>query len=143
MLKKGILAVIAVYLVWTGLDYVIHVVILGQAYMDTAQYWRPEAEMKMGLMQVVSVLYAISFVAIYVRLIGEKSARKGLEYGCWLGFGTGVAMGYGMYSVMPIPYFMAITWFLGSWVECLAAGLVTGLIVCEKKATAEAAPAQA
>jgi hypothetical protein len=98
-------------------------------------------EMKMGLIMVVTLLAAIAFVAVYARLICDKCVKKGLEYGFWFGFGTGVSMGYGTYSVMAIPYFMALTWFIGSMVNALAAGLVTGLIVRQPKADREATAA--
>ena len=38
-------------------------------------------------------------------------------------------MGYGSYSYMPIPYSLALGWFLASTVEGVAAGVVVGLIV--------------
>ena len=37
-------------------------------------------------------------------------------------------MGYGSYVVMPIPYSMALTWFLGSLVEAVVAGLIVGFV---------------
>jgi hypothetical protein len=40
-------------------------------------------------------------------------------------------MGYGSYSVMPIPYHMALTWFLGSVVEASVGGMIAGLIIKE------------
>ncbi|MFH1068498.1 MAG: hypothetical protein V1794_02650 [Candidatus Glassbacteria bacterium] len=138
MFKKSIFAVVAVFVVWTALDYVIHQLILGPAYAATAQLWRPMEEIKMGLMTLVTLLAAIAFVAVYARLIGDKCLTKGLEYGFWFGFGAGVSMGYGMYSVTPISCFMASTWFIGSLVEALAAGLVTGLIVRQPNAAPQA-----
>ena len=30
---------------------------------------------------------------------------------------------------MPIPYIMALAWFLGTWVEFTVAGLLAGLII--------------
>jgi hypothetical protein len=53
----------------------------------------------------------------------------GLKYGLLFGLGAGVSMGYGSYSVMPIPYHMAFTWFLGSVVEATVGGLILGAIV--------------
>jgi hypothetical protein len=38
-------------------------------------------------------------------------------------------MGYGSYSVMPIPYKMAFIWFFGSVVETTSGGLLLGLII--------------
>tara|TARA_Y100000588_G_scaffold393563_1_gene510049 strand:- start:2501 stop:2764 length:264 start_codon:yes stop_codon:yes gene_type:complete len=60
-------------------------------------------------MHVVVLILSIAFVFIYKVLCGEKDAMKGMKYGIWFG----VAVGYGTYSVMPIPYSMSLTWFLG------------------------------
>jgi hypothetical protein len=38
-------------------------------------------------------------------------------------------MAYGSYAVMPIPYAMALTWFLGSVVKITIGGLILGAIV--------------
>jgi hypothetical protein len=43
-------------------------------------------------------------------------------------------MGYGSYSVMPIPYHMALTWFLGAVSEAMVGGVILGAIVREESA---------
>ncbi|MBW7997119.1 MAG: hypothetical protein FVQ81_11235 [Candidatus Glassbacteria bacterium] len=134
MNKRVLIAILLVYLCWFALDFVIHEMILGDTYEATARFWRPMAEMKRGLLQVVSIIAATSFVLIYSLWFKEQSAMAGLKYGLLFGLGTGVGMGYGMYSVMPIPYFMAFTWFMGTVVEAGVAGLVTGLVVREPAA---------
>jgi hypothetical protein len=40
-------------------------------------------------------------------------------------------MGYGSNSVMPIPYNMAFTWFLGCVIEAGVGGIILGLIAKE------------
>ncbi len=55
----------------------------------------------------------------------------GLKYGLLFGLSAGVPMGYGSYSVMPIPYYMAFTWCFGSVVEALVGGLIIGSIIRE------------
>lgn len=52
-----------------------------------------------------------------------------MKYGFLYGIAVGVGMGYGTYSVMPIPYFMALTWFLGSVLEATLGGLLLGIII--------------
>ena len=52
------------------------------------------------------------------------------------GLVSGISMGYGSYSVMPIPYFMALSWFLGSLVEMGLAGWLMGVIVKEGEVSA-------
>lgn len=128
-MKRTILAVLAVFVTWSVLDCVIHGLILGSTYAVTPALWRPKAEMKMGLMYVTVLVSAAAFVYIYARFIAEKGVRTAVLYGLIFGIGAGVPMGYGTYSVMPIPYVMAFVWFAGSVVEAVAAGLVTGLII--------------
>ena len=130
-MKKIILSVIAVFFAWSIMDYIIHGVILRSSYIATASLWRPMGEMKMGVMYLAVLIAAIAFVVIFSRFFSKKGIVPGLKYGLWFGFGAGVSMGYGSYSVMPIPYHMAFTWFLGSVIESAVGGLILGTIIKE------------
>src|SRR4030042_4589693 len=126
MVKKIIFSVIIVFVVWSILDFVIHQLILGASYQATANLWRPMAEMKMGLMYVVVFLVSIAFVCLYALFVGNRGIKTGFFFGLLYGLGAGISMGYGTYSVLPIPYHMALTWFLGTVAECTIAGLIVG-----------------
>ena len=41
MVKKIIIAIIAVFILWSILDFVIHGVLLSEAYKATVELWRP------------------------------------------------------------------------------------------------------
>jgi hypothetical protein len=129
--KKIVLGGVAVFVLWSVLDFVIHGIILRGAYEATAHLWRPMAEMKYGVMYVAVFIAALAFAAIYGLLVGAKSLATGAKFGLIFGIGAGVAMGYGTYSMMPIPYSMAFTWFLGSAIEYTLAGCLVGLIIKE------------
>jgi hypothetical protein len=131
MVKRIVLAVLAVFVAWSAIDFVIHGVLLAQTYQDTAQLWRPMEQMKMGLMRVVVLIAATVFVCLYACFVGKKSVATAVKFGLLFGLGAGISMGYGTYAVQPIPYKIAITWFLGTVVETTVAGLLTGLIVKE------------
>jgi hypothetical protein len=131
MIKRILLAVVVVFVVWSVIDFVIHGVLLAQAYRDTAQLWRPMEQMKVGLMRVVVLISATVFVCLYAFFVGKKSVATALKFGLLFGLGAGISMGYGTYAVQPIPYKIAITWFLGTVVQATVAGLLTGLIVKE------------
>ncbi|MCG3198282.1 MAG: hypothetical protein HUU16_03835 [Candidatus Omnitrophica bacterium] len=130
-MKKVLIAIVAVFVAWSVLDILIHGVMLRPSYEASASLWRPEAEMKMGLLYVVTLICAVTFVLIYHLLISSKSLAKGIQYGLLYGIGTGIGMGYGSYAFMPMPYLMALVWFLGSVVECVVAGVIVGAIVTE------------
>ncbi len=131
-MKRFILSIIAVAVAWSILDFITHSLLLAPVYKQTASLWRPEAEMKMWLMNVVTLLSAIFFSAIYYYLI-EKSLKNGVLYGLLFGLATGISMGYGTYTFMPIPYSLALSWFLSSVVNCVVAGALLGLILKEEQ----------
>lgn len=133
MLKKYLLSVVAVFVLWSALDFLIHGVILSQAYQATAWLWRPMAEMKIGLMHFVTLVIAAVFVGIYVLLVNPKSVKTGLLYGLLLGLFSGVPMAFGTYSYMPITMDIAAVWFLGAMIEMALAGLCIGAIIKDKK----------
>jgi len=131
MKKKILLTGVLVFVLWAVLDFIVHGLILRSAYASTASLWRPIAEMKMGLMYVTIFIAALAFSSIYGYLVTKKSLMTGLTYGFLYGIAVGVGMGYGSYSMMPIPYSMALTWFLSTVLEAILGGLLLGTVIKE------------
>lgn len=129
MVKRFILAAVSIFIAWSVLDFIIHGVILSSTYQATAQLWRPMAEMKMGLMYVVTAVGALAFAGLYTKLVSNKSLATGLLYGLIFGIAEGFPMGFGTYSFMPIPMFLAAAWFVGTLVETIVGGAIVGAIV--------------
>jgi len=118
-MKKAILSILAVFIAWSAMDFVIHGVILRSSYAATVSLWRPMSEMKTSLMYFSVFIASLAFVLIYSQFFSRKGIFTGLKYGLLFGLSAGVPMGYGSYSVMPIPYHMAFTWCFGSVVEAI------------------------
>ena len=131
MNKRIIIGIVAIFVAWQVLDFVLHGLILASTYQATAPLWRPMPEMKMGLMRLVCLVSAVSFVCLYAWLVRPKSWATGLSYGLIFGVGTGISMGFGTFCVMPIPQSLAMAWFIGTIVETSVAGLLVGWIVKE------------
>ncbi len=126
---RYIIAVVAVFITWSVLDYVIHGVILASAYEETMEMWRPMEEMKMWLVYVATAVMAVTFTALYGFLAKIKTPLSGLIFGVLYGIASGFPAGFGSYSFMPIPLEMAVTWFVGMTVEAALAGLLIGIIL--------------
>ena len=139
-MKRGILAVAAVFVAWWVLDYLLHMVILSGSYQETAHLWSSQEDMKTGLMLLNSLIIASIFVYIYAKFFARKGTCTGVTYGLLVGISWGISMGYGSYSVMPIPYHMALAWFLGTVVKMTLGGLLLGLIIRDE--TPASIPAQ-
>jgi hypothetical protein len=129
MVKKILLAGLAVFVAWEILDFVFHGLFLGSTYATLPNVFRAQADMKIGLMVAVVLIAALVFAAAYGWFVNPKSLAIGAKYGLLVGFGGGVSMGYGSYAAMPIPYVMVLVWFLATWVEFTVAGLLVGLII--------------
>ena len=128
-MKRIVLSVLAVFVAWSALDFILHGVILRQSYEATAPLWRPMSEIKMWVMHLAVLIASIAFVGVYARFFARRGLRAGAEYGAWFGLGAGVSMGYGTYAVMPIPYVMALAWFLGTLVHAMVGGMLIGAIL--------------
>ncbi|MCF8262131.1 MAG: hypothetical protein K9J12_15245 [Melioribacteraceae bacterium] len=132
-MKKLLLSVLAITVSWQILDYLLHGVLLSSAYEETSSLWRPMEEMSMGMMVLISILVSGSFSYIYYKFVNNKNLKTALMYSLVYGFGAGVSFGYGSYMVMPIPYYMALTWFLGTIVEALVAGVIVGYLITDSE----------
>ena len=131
MVKNLAIGSIVVFILWAGLEWVIHGILLKPLYMETKSLWRPDADVNMGLYFTIIFLVAVSFTAVYVKLISDKSVRTGLMYGLILGFGMAISDAYIDFVFMPIPYELALYWFLAIWFEITVAGAALGLVIRE------------
>lgn len=128
---RSLVAMISIYATWSVMDYVIHQIILSSAYAATADMWRPMEEMKLGLMHAVVAFTTFVFVYVFSRFFADKGVHAGLVYGTLFGLSAGFSMGYGTYSVQPLPHDIALTWFVGTAAEGAVAGLLVGAIVTQ------------
>ena len=128
-IKQRLLAMILIVVAWSGLNYLFHHVILLADYQATASLWRSMADMRMGLMNLKTVLTAIIFVFIYCRFVRPKSCSNGIRFGLAVGLLQGIPMGLGSFSYMPITEKIAIVWLISAVVSYIVAGAIVGKIV--------------
>ena len=128
MLKPNLLAIIAVFVVWSILDFLIHGMLLQSTYEATADLWRPMEEMNPILCYGVKLGFSICFVLIYDLLISEKSLQNGIKFGLLLGLGNGL-MALGSYVYMPIPLLLAEAWLAAAIVQTGVSGAIVGAII--------------
>jgi hypothetical protein len=131
-MKRFLGAVAAVAAVIAVIDMVLHSVILMDAYKQTMHLWRPESEMK-GLFWLIwlgYLVFAVFFVWTFAKGYEKEKPGlgQGLRFGILAGFLVFAACNMMCYAVMPLPAAIPVTWFLGGMVECVAGGIVAGLI---------------
>ena len=128
MLKGIVLAIIAIFIAWSALDFVIHGVLLKETYEATAHLWRTMQDTNMMLMHAITLALAVFFVLLYHLCVSEKSVSMGLKLGVLFGVSAGI-MAASAYVYMPISLTLAIDWFVGTLVKFVVAGWLVGLFV--------------
>ncbi len=129
MIKQVFLSVLAIFIAWLILDFLLHRLLLRSTYEATAGLWRPENQMNIPLVYIVMFVLIISFVLIYGFLIDQKSLASGIRFGAIFGLAIGVSVGFGTYIHMPIPLILAWSWFLGGWIKAITAGAIVGVLI--------------
>jgi hypothetical protein len=129
--KKYLLTTLAILIAWAVTDFLIHNVLLMSSYAATSELWRPLEEMKMWLIYVVEIITIIALIVMYDKLVDRKAFANGILFGLLFGIAAGIGKGYGTYAVQPLPYSMALIWFLGTVVQAVLAGAIIGAMVKE------------
>lgn len=128
MLKTNLLAIAAVFIVWSILDFLIHGMLLQSSYEATANLWRPMEEVNILLAHTITLGFSICFVLIYDLLISDKSLHNGIKFGLLLGLGNGL-MALASYVYMPVPLIIAEAWLAGAIVQTGVSGAIVGAII--------------
>lgn len=130
--KKFWIGFIVVFILMSVMSFVIHGVLLKSAYSDPSvmQLMRPEAEM-MGMMWIYYVCYLImAFVLTWIFSKGYegKGIAEGVRFGFFTGLLMATPMAYASYAMYPVPYSLALQWFLYGMIEYILIGVVLALV---------------
>jgi hypothetical protein len=137
-MKKLLLGWVAVFVVITALDYVIHNLILGSTYDQIKDVFRPDMMDKMWIISLVTAITSFFFVLIFSKGYEGKGIVEGVRYGFYAGMMLATGMAYGGYAMIAIPYALAVQWFVYSLVEYVVAGVVAALVYGKKESASPA-----
>src|SRR5690606_29362442 len=111
--KRLIITMFAVFVYIFISDFVIHGLILKETYMQTADLWRTEEEMKsfMIWMFLGQFIIAKFFTLIFVKGYENKGVAEGVRFGILM---SGVSVGAMMiqYAVIPMTTDLIIAWIV-------------------------------
>jgi hypothetical protein len=135
MNKKVWIGFVAVFITFQVLDGIVNFVILDPAYKSISHLMRPEGEMKLWLIPVIGLSFSFFFTLIFSKGYEGKGSLEGVRYGLYVGLMVALPMAYGSYAMMPIPYSLALQWFIYGTLEYMIAGVVLALIFKPKEQT--------
>ena len=92
--------------------------------------------MKFGVILVAQLFFAFFFTFIFSKGYEGKGLMEGLRYGLYVSLMMNVQAAYMTYATMPVPYMLALKWFLYGTVQYLIYGAILAMIYGTKPAGA-------
>lgn len=126
--KRFLLASLAVFVSLQILDMIIHGPLLGSAYENLKEVWRPDMADVMWVMFVTSAVFSLVFVFIFTKGYEGKGIMEGIRYGFWMGLIVIFVGSFNQFAVYPIPYGLTWQWIIYGMIELMIVGAVTALI---------------
>ncbi len=133
MKKQIIIGWIAIYVLLSVLDMIVHGMILSGAYTTMANVWRPDMMEKMWIIWLVRAITTFFIVFIFAKGYEGKGWMEGLRYGVYIGLLMATPYAYGSYASYPVPYAVAVQWFIYAFVEYVLAGIMLGVVFSRPK----------
>ena len=134
-IKRYIAASVAVFVVQQLLNFLIHGVILKAAYESTKSIWRPDMASKMWILTLTTFILSFLFTLIFVKGYEAKGIPEGIRFGLLIGLFTSIPMAYNTYATFPIPYSLALQWFLYGTAASIVLGVVAASVYRPAKKT--------
>jgi hypothetical protein len=119
---------IVVFVVFQALNYVIHNLILMNAYAALADVWRTDMMRQMWIIYATSLVFSFLFVHIYRKGYEGKGIAEGIRYGLLIGLLMNVMGMFGQYAVYPIPFSLVIQWFVFGVIQIVICGIVAAAL---------------
>lgn len=136
MNKKIWIGAIVVFVIVAACDFLLNGVLLTKEYESIQSMMRPMAEMKMWIFFVGYAFTAFFFTLIFSKGYEGKGVMEGVRYGTYVALMVSLPAAYGMYGSMPVPYSLALKWFLVGWVQFMLCGIALTYVFKMKSAAA-------
>ena len=134
MNKKLWIGFAAVCLGMILMTFLIHAVLLLPTYQsdEMKMMMRPEAEAKTWIHIVSAIIVSFFFTLIFSKGREGKGIGEGVRYGFYVGMLMSIPMAYDTYAAMPIPYSLALRWFLYGVIQYVILGIVVAAVFGKK-----------
>jgi hypothetical protein len=134
--RRLLLAFVVVYVLLEVCNFLVHGLWLGATYASLAGVWRPAAEVqsKLWIIFVTDAFWSFFFCYIFARGYEGKGPVEGARYGAIIGLFFALSQSYNSYVLFPLPYNLALKWFLSGLAGSVFLGIVAAAIYRPAKA---------
>ena len=141
MSKKFWLGFIAVFGGLAITDFLIHGVLLTSIYEspEVKPLFRPDMVSKMWIFYVTYIIMSFFFTLIFSKGYEGKGVAEGVRYGFYVGLLMATPMAYTSYATYPLPYALALKWFIYGVIQYIILGVLVAAVFGKKSASTPAA----
>lgn len=129
LIVRLVIAILIGSIIFFAASMVVHGWLLMPAYAETADQWRPMAEMQPVVIQLGNVALAASLVFSYAVFVRPKGWLVGLGFGVLTGWGVGLSASLVTWGTMDLPAIIPVLWCAEKIVVMGLVGLVAGLLM--------------
>ena len=126
--KRFLIASLVIFVVITGLDYLITNYLMMASYEAFKHVWRPDMARKMWMWYPIGLLTSLLFTYIFIKGREDKGLLEGVRYGIIIWLFVSVPVSVSFYVLIPIPYTMAVKWMAIGLLEMLVSGVLVAAI---------------
>lgn len=139
--KRFVITFIVVFVLLEFINYLVYNVIMMPSYESVKNVFRPYDDLmsKMWIMYVADIVWSFFFVFIFVKGYENKGVGEGIRYGIYIGLFQSFIAAYAQYVVYPLPYSMALQWFIYGLIQMIILGIAASLIYKPEEASPAAA----
>ena len=141
MSKKFWIGFVAVFVALSVTDFLIHAVILSATYQaePMKSLMRPDMMSKLWIYYVVYAFISFFFTLIFSKGYEGKGIGEGLRFGFYVGMLMATPMAYASYAMYPMPYSLALQWFIYGVIQYIILGIVVAAVYGKKPNSPSAA----
>jgi hypothetical protein len=132
-IKRYLLSVFAVFIVYEVLSYVINSLLLSECYKELAQVWRKDMMNLMWLMYIVDLFFSFFFVLIYTRWSKKFTIGSGIVFGLLAGLMMNTTNVIYQWITYPITNHLMVLWIVFGLLQFLICGMIMGKIYLPRK----------
>jgi len=130
--KKFWITFIVVFIVYEITNFVVHGLILGPTYMseEVKPLFRTQEvlESTQWIRLLTELVWSFFFTFIFVKGYENKGIMEGIKFGIYIGLFYSFVWAYQSYWMYPLPYSLALQWFMFGLIQCVILGVVAAMI---------------
>jgi hypothetical protein len=130
---------IVVFVVYFFLGWLVNEVLLASAYQSLPPDMMRSNDVVMSNLWMIAVsqlFYTFFFTFIFSKGFENKGWMEGARFGFYVGLMVSIPAAYVAYATQPIPYSLALQWFIYGTLSNIIIGVVAALMYKPKAAAA-------